>query len=87
MLAAYFLKPHHHEDPPPGLVLRAYTRLVTWSVRHYLITVLIGLSLFAMSVWSITAAAAGLPAGAGHRALAPRHRAAAGLAACPTPRR
>ena len=54
VLAAYFMKPHGHEDPPPGAVLRAYIRLVTWSVRHYLITILIGLSLLAISIWSIT---------------------------------
>src|SRR3569623_1995143 len=34
MLAAYFMKRHDHEDPPPGRVLRGYIRLVTWSVRH-----------------------------------------------------
>ncbi len=54
VLAAYFLKDHPHDDPPPGRVLQAYTRLVTWSVRHYLITVLIGFGIFAASIWSIT---------------------------------
>jgi len=54
VLAAYFLKDHPHDDPPPGRVLRTYTRLVTWSVRHYLITVLIGFGIFAASIWSIT---------------------------------
>src|SRR5271166_855271 len=54
VLAAYFLKDHPHDDPPPGWALNAYTRLVTWSVRHYLITVLIGLGIFAASIWSIT---------------------------------
>jgi len=54
VLAAYFMKPHGHEEPPPGAVLRAYIRLVTWSVQHYLITILIGLSLLAISIWSIT---------------------------------
>jgi multidrug efflux pump subunit AcrB len=54
VLAAYFLKDHAHDDPPPGRVLQAYTRLVTWSVRHYLITVLIGFGIFAASIWSIT---------------------------------
>ena len=43
-----------HDDPPPGRVLQAYTRLVTWSVRHYFITVLIGFGIFAASIWSIT---------------------------------
>jgi multidrug efflux pump subunit AcrB len=54
VLAAYFLKDHPHEDPPPGRVLLAYTRLVTWSVRHYFITVLAGFGIFAASIWSIS---------------------------------
>ena len=54
VLAAYFLKDHPHDDPPPGRVLQTYTRLVTWSVRHYFITVLIGFGIFAASIWSIT---------------------------------
>jgi multidrug efflux pump subunit AcrB len=54
VLAAYFMKPHGHDDPPPGAVLRAYIRLVTWSVRHYLITILIGIGLLGISIWSIT---------------------------------
>jgi multidrug efflux pump subunit AcrB len=63
MLAAYFLRHHHIEEKPPGIALRTYTRLVTWSVRHYMLTVLIGLVLFAASVWSITLLSKGfLPA-------------------------
>ncbi|MGB6397455.1 MAG: efflux RND transporter permease subunit, partial [Bradyrhizobium sp.] len=55
VLAAYFLKDHSHDDdPPPGRALKGYTKLVTWSVRHYLITVLIGFGIFAASIWSIT---------------------------------
>jgi multidrug efflux pump subunit AcrB len=54
VLAAYFLKDHSHDDPPPGRVLQTYTKLVTWSVKHYLITVLIGFGIFAASIWSIT---------------------------------
>lgn len=54
VLAAYFLKDSHHDDPPPGRVLKGYTKLVTWSVRHYFITVLIGFGIFAASIWSIT---------------------------------
>ncbi|MDB5515879.1 MAG: acriflavin resistance protein, partial [Tardiphaga sp.] len=53
VLAAYFLKDHPHDDPPPGRVLRTYTRLVTWSVDHYFMTVLAGLGIFALSIWSI----------------------------------
>src|ERR1700678_1501645 len=54
VLAAYFLKDHAHDDPPPGRALTAYSRLVTWSVGHYFITVLIGFGIFAASIWSIT---------------------------------
>ncbi len=53
VLAAYFLKDAPHEEKPPGRILQAYTRLVTWSVKHYYITVLIGLGIFAASIWSI----------------------------------
>jgi hydrophobe/amphiphile efflux-1 (HAE1) family protein len=54
MLAAYFLKHGNHEEPPPGRVLRGYHKIVTWSVKHYFITVLIGFGIFAASIWSIT---------------------------------
>jgi hydrophobe/amphiphile efflux-1 (HAE1) family protein len=54
VLAAYFLKHHTHEEPPPGRVLRSYHRIVTWSVKHYFITVLVGFGVFAASIWSIT---------------------------------
>ena len=54
MLAAYFLRHHTIHEKPPGIALRTYTRLVTWSVKHYLLTVVIGLVLFATSVWSIS---------------------------------
>jgi multidrug efflux pump subunit AcrB len=54
VLAAYFLKDDPHDAPPPPRLLQTYTRLVTWSVRHYFITVLIGFGIFAASIWSIT---------------------------------
>jgi multidrug efflux pump subunit AcrB len=54
MLAAYFMRHHDHEDPPPGRILNGYHRVVTWSVRHYFITVLIGFGIFAASIWSLT---------------------------------
>ncbi len=53
MLAAYFLKHQDQDESPPGRVLTAYHGLVTWSVKHYLITVLIGFGIFAASIWSI----------------------------------
>jgi multidrug efflux pump subunit AcrB len=54
VLAAYFMKDSHYHNPPPGRILNAYTGLVTWSVRHYFITVLIGFGIFAASIWSIS---------------------------------
>ncbi|MBR0786679.1 efflux RND transporter permease subunit [Bradyrhizobium iriomotense] len=54
VLAAYFLKHGHHEEPPPGRILRSYHGIVSWSVKHYFITVLIGFGIFAVSIWSIT---------------------------------
>ncbi|MBV9458245.1 MAG: efflux RND transporter permease subunit [Bradyrhizobium sp.] len=54
MLAAYFMKHHEHDDPPPGRVLNTYHRVVTWSVKHHYLTVLIGIGIFAASIWSIT---------------------------------
>ncbi len=59
MLAAYFLRPHKHEEKADGRTMRLYTRLVTWSVRHRFITVAIGLLVFVASL----AAARILPTG------------------------
>ena len=66
MLAAYFLRHHTIEEKPPGAALRAYTRLVTWSVKHYPRHRVIGLVLFAASVWSIGLLLEGIPARRGH---------------------
>lgn len=52
MLSAYFLRPHQRPEKPPGRLLNAYVRLVTWSVRHHYATVVVGLLLFAASMWS-----------------------------------
>jgi multidrug efflux pump subunit AcrB len=46
MLAAYFLTPHQHAEKADGPVIRRYTRLLTWSMRHRWITVGIGLLVF-----------------------------------------
>jgi hydrophobe/amphiphile efflux-1 (HAE1) family protein len=63
MLAAYFMRPQTHKERPPGLMLRGYTRLVSVSVRHYFITVCLGLMIFAVSIWSISLLSQGfLPA-------------------------
>jgi multidrug efflux pump subunit AcrB len=52
VLAAYFLRPHTHAEKEEGPLLRAYGRLAAWSVRHYGITVIVGLVLFALSIAS-----------------------------------
>ncbi|WP_315701963.1 MULTISPECIES: efflux RND transporter permease subunit [unclassified Bradyrhizobium] len=53
MLAAYFLKHQAHEEPPSGRILRGYHAVVSWSVKHYFITVVIGFAIFAASILSI----------------------------------
>ncbi len=58
LLAAYFMRSTDHVEVE-GSLLRAYTRLVGWSVKHRVKTVLFGLVIFAGSIASFYA----LPAG------------------------
>lgn len=51
LLSAYFLREGHHEARE-GWLLKAYTRLVAWSVRRRIITVLLGLMVFFGSIAS-----------------------------------
>ena len=51
LLAAYFMRPSRHEDRE-GWMLRAYTRLVRWSVTHHYKAVGLGLLIFAGSIGS-----------------------------------
>jgi len=51
LLAAYFMRSHAHEEKE-GRMMRTYTRLVSWSVRHYAATVGLGLLIFAGSIGS-----------------------------------
>lgn len=51
LLSAYFLRAQSYE-PKEGLWLRTYTRLVGWSVRHRIATVILGLFVFAGSIGS-----------------------------------
>jgi multidrug efflux pump subunit AcrB len=53
MLAAYLLKPEVHVEKPPGRIERAYTWLVSQSVRHYILTVVLALGIFAASIASM----------------------------------
>ena len=52
MLAAYFMRPHKYVEQKDGFIMRAYTRLVGWSVRHKFITFILGLGIFGASLWS-----------------------------------
>src|SRR5262247_764142 len=53
MLAAYFMRSHAHEEKEGGRIMETYTRLVSWSVRHRFITIVIGIALFALSILSM----------------------------------
>ena len=53
MLAAYFLRPHKHVDQSDGLIMRTYTHVVRASVRHRWLTLIAGLGLFALSIYSV----------------------------------
>ncbi len=52
MIAAYFLRPHDKTDRE-GLVMRTYTRLIGWTVRHHYATLVLGFVVFALSVGSV----------------------------------
>ena len=63
LLAAYFLRDHGPDHERDGLVMRGYTRLVAWSVRHKFITLVLGIACFATSIASTGLLPAGfLPA-------------------------
>ncbi|WP_043353356.1 efflux RND transporter permease subunit [Methylobacterium sp. B1] len=63
LLAAYFLRDHGPDHERDGFVMRGYTRLVAWSVRHKLITLVLGIACFAASIASTGLLPAGfLPA-------------------------
>ena len=50
LLAAFFLRPHAIHDEKDGLIMRAYTRLVSASVRWRFVTVALGVGLFVGSL-------------------------------------
>ncbi len=55
MMAAYILKdaPNHVEEKD-GFIMRGYMRLLTWTLHHRLITMILGLGIFAGSIYSAT---------------------------------
>ncbi len=52
MIAAYFMRAHHAKDRE-GFIMRNYTRLIGWSVRHHYITLILGFVVFALSIASV----------------------------------
>jgi multidrug efflux pump subunit AcrB len=62
MIAAYFLRAHRHSDQE-GFIMRAYTRLIGWTVRHRYLTLVLGMIIFALSIASVSLLPSGfLPA-------------------------
>ena len=82
MLAAYFLRPHQHEEKGDGPTMRLYTRLVTGAVRYRFITVVLGLLLLrCVSAGACAALPSGFLPDHGYGPLDARHRAASRFAA------
>ncbi len=52
LISAYFLRAHGEEEHREGPILRFYSRLVRWSVRHRWITLVAGIALFVGSIAS-----------------------------------
>ncbi len=52
MLAAYFMRAHDVSGGE-GFVMRNYTRLIGWSVRHHYVTLILGFVVFALSIASV----------------------------------
>ncbi len=52
LMAAYFLRAHDAPAEEEGRVMRGYTALVRWSVRHRWITFAAGIAIFVGSLWS-----------------------------------
>src|SRR5690606_24321603 len=53
LLAAYFMRASAGHSNREGPLLRAYTRLLAWSVRHRFLTVALGLLIFTASIVSM----------------------------------
>jgi len=70
MMSAYFLKEEPAEGEHEGPLLRSYIRMLGWSLRHRVVTILAGLAIFAVSIWSTQLLPSGfLPAEDTSRAL------------------
>ena len=51
LMSAYFMRDTHHEESD-GLFIRTYARLLGWSVRHRIATLVLGIGVFAASIGS-----------------------------------
>lgn len=70
MMAAYFMRTHEAQEEREGWVMRNYSRLIGWTVRHYYITLMLGFVVFALSIASVRLLPSGfLPAEDASRAL------------------
>ncbi len=54
LMAAYLLRPHRGHDAREGRVIRLYARFLQATIRWRGVTVLAGLALFGLSIWSTT---------------------------------
>ena len=54
VMAAYFLKPHGHQAVREGAVMRGYLGLLRGTLSYPYVTLLVGLVLFGVSLWSTT---------------------------------
>ncbi len=52
VIAAYFMRTPRHHEVRDGAIMKGYTSLVRASVRHRWITLIIGVVIFAASIWS-----------------------------------
>jgi hydrophobe/amphiphile efflux-1 (HAE1) family protein len=53
MLAAYFLRPHAHKEAKDGVLMRAYLRFLSGTIRFRYLTLLAGIGVFAVSIWAV----------------------------------
>ena len=54
LMAAYVLRPHAHAERPEGWMTRNYARFLAMTLRHRGLTLLVGLLLFGLSIYSTT---------------------------------
>ncbi len=53
MMAAYFLRPHGHIEPKPGMIMRVYERLLVATLRFRWVTLGAGVLFFAGSIYAM----------------------------------